>query len=172
MFGLSNNKPEVCNVLGDCITLRLTADQTDGQYSVAEFKTPGGVGQPPHTHDWDETYVVLEGALNLNVDGQATIVPAGDTYLVKAGTVHAPTPDGESCQYLMVARPGGVEAVFKSLKANEKDLGDMAKVVELVTKEGVKIALDPWSGHGVRHAHPQPMAYVSETPSPRSCRSR
>ena len=140
MFGLSSNKPEVCNVLGDCITLRLTADQTDGQYSVAEFKTPGGVGQPPHTHDWDETYVVLEGALNLNVDGQATIVPAGDTYLVKAGTVHAPTPDGEFCQYLMVPRPGGVEAVFKSLKANEKDLGDMAKVVELVTKEGVKIA--------------------------------
>ena len=78
VFGLSNNKPEVCNVLGDCITLRLTADQTDG-YSVAEFKTPGGVGQLPHTHDWDETYVVLEGALNLNVDGQATIVPAGGT---------------------------------------------------------------------------------------------
>ena len=42
-----NQQPEVCNVLGDSITLRLTSEQTDGNYSVAEFATPGGVGQPP-----------------------------------------------------------------------------------------------------------------------------
>ena len=45
MFGLFGKKPEVCNVLGDSITLRLTAEQTEGKYSVAEFATPGGVGQ-------------------------------------------------------------------------------------------------------------------------------
>ena len=39
-----NQQPEVCNVLGDSITLRLTSEQTDGNYSVAEFATPGGVG--------------------------------------------------------------------------------------------------------------------------------
>ena len=69
-----NQQPEVCNVLGDSITLRLTSEQTDGNYSVAEFATPGGVGQPPHTHAWDETYLVLEGELNLNVNGEATVV--------------------------------------------------------------------------------------------------
>ena len=57
MFGLFQKKPEVCDVLGDSITLRLTSDQTDGKYSVAEFATPGGVGQPPHTHDWHETTI-------------------------------------------------------------------------------------------------------------------
>ena len=55
MFGLFSKKPEVCNVLGDSITLRLTAEQTDGKYSVAEFATPGGVGQPPHSQDWTAT---------------------------------------------------------------------------------------------------------------------
>jgi hypothetical protein len=40
----------------------------------------------------------------------------------------------------MIGQPGGVESVFKSLKANEKELGDMNKVVEIVTKAGVKIA--------------------------------
>ena len=34
----------------------------------------------------------------------------------------------------------GGESVFKSLKAIQKDLNDMGKVVEIVTKEGVKIA--------------------------------
>jgi hypothetical protein len=33
-----------------------------------------------------------------------------------------------------------VESVFRSLKANEKELGDMNKVVEIVTQAGVKIA--------------------------------
>ena len=140
MLGQLDNQPEICNVLGDSITLRLTTEQTDGKYSVAEFATPGGVGQPPHTHAWDETYLVIEGELNLNIDGEATLVGPGDCYQVKAGTVHAPTPNGEFCRYVMVGRPGGVESVFKALKANEKDLGDMNKVVEIVTKEGVTIA--------------------------------
>ena len=137
---MSDHQPEVCNVLGDSITLQLTADQTGGKYSVAEFATPGGVGQPPHTHDWAETYLVLEGELNLNVDGESTIVSTGDTYQVKAGTVHAPTPAGDFCRYVMVGQPGGVESVFKSLKANENLLSDMSKVVEIVTREGVRIA--------------------------------
>ena len=51
MFGLFSKKPEVCNVLGDSITLRLNAEQTDGKYSVAEFAMPGGIEQLPHTHD-------------------------------------------------------------------------------------------------------------------------
>ena len=51
-----------------------------------------------------------------------------------------PYPNGDFCRYVMVGQPGGVESVFQSLKANEKDLNDMAKVVEIVTKEGVNIA--------------------------------
>ena len=137
---MTNHTPETCNVLGDNITLQLTAEQTNGTYSVIEFATPGGVGQPPHTHDWNETYLVLEGELELQIDGQSTVIGTGDSYQVKAGTVHAPTPKGDFCRYVMVGEPGGVEAVFKSLKAHQDDLGDMAKVVEIVSQEGVKIA--------------------------------
>ena len=41
---------------------------------------------------------------------------------------------------MIVRQPGGVESVFKSLKANQKDLNDMDKMVEIVTKEAVNIA--------------------------------
>ena len=40
----------------------------------------------------------------------------------------------------MVGGPSGIESMFKSLKANQKDLNDMGKVIEIVTKEGVKMA--------------------------------
>ena len=46
----ANPQPEVCNVLGDSITLRLTAEQTDGKYKdlndmakVVEIVTKEGV---------------------------------------------------------------------------------------------------------------------------------
>ena len=138
---MAEQQNEVCNVLGDSITLKLTAEQTNGQYSVVEFATPGGVGQPPHTHKWDETYLVLEGELNLNLKGEITILQQGECRQVKAGTIHAPTPTGEFCRYVMVGQPGGVESVFKALKANENSLDDMNKVVEIVTQEGVCIAM-------------------------------
>ena len=140
MSSVLSNEPEVCNVLGDSITLRITKEQTDGIYSIAEFATPEGVGQPPHTHGWDETYLVLEGELKLNVDGKPTIVATGESQQVKAGVVHAPIPSGGSCRYVMIGQPGGVEKVFQSLKANEDDLSDMAKVIDIVTKAGVTIA--------------------------------
>ena len=41
----------------------------------------------------------------------------------------------------MVAQPGGVESVFTSLEANSSSLDDIQRVVEIVTKEGVNIAM-------------------------------
>ena len=115
---MSAHQPEVCNVLGDSITLQLTAEQTAGQYSVVEFATPGGVGQPPHTHAWDETYLVLEGALDLNVNGESTVINPGSCHQV--GT------DGVQVAIFAVCHgrmPGGVEEVFKALKTTKNNWG-------------------------------------------------
>ena len=48
MSSVLNGESEVCNVLGDSITLRITKDQTDGQYSVVEFATPEGSANHPY----------------------------------------------------------------------------------------------------------------------------
>ena len=128
-------------VLGDKVTLRLTSTDTNGKYSVLEFETPEGVGQPPHSHNWDETYVVLEGELDLNLNGISTIISAGHSIDVPAGTIHAPISKKKITRYVMVAQPGGVESVFTSLEANSSSLDDIQRVVEIVTKEGVNIAM-------------------------------
>ena len=49
-------------------------------------------------------------------------------------------PSGDFCRYVMLAKPGGVESVFQTLKANAEELSDMGKVVEIVTAQGVQIA--------------------------------
>ena len=55
------------------------------------------VSASPHTHDWDETYLVLE-ELNLNINGQPTVVRTGDSYRV---CQYSPRPhNGEFCRYV------------------------------------------------------------------------
>ncbi|WP_320674046.1 cupin domain-containing protein [Prochlorococcus sp. MIT 1341] len=132
---------KLIEVLGDKVILRLTSNDTNSKYSVLEFETPEGVGQPPHSHNWDETYIVVEGELDLNVNGVSTVVSAGRSIDVPAGTIHAPISKKKITRYVMVAQPGGVESVFTSLEANSSSLDDMERVVEIVTKEGVNIAM-------------------------------
>ncbi len=55
---------------------------------------------------------------------------------MKAGTVHSPTPNGDFCRYVMIGQPGW---------------DDMNKVVEIVTKEGVKIASPKTSQREMLH---------------------
>jgi mannose-6-phosphate isomerase-like protein (cupin superfamily) len=44
-----------------------------------------------HRHDVDECYVVLEGELLVELEGEpATRLVRGDAYVVRAGTVHRP----------------------------------------------------------------------------------
>ncbi len=132
---------KIIEVLGDKVNLRITAKDTNNSYSLLEFETPEGVGQPPHCHSWDETYIVLEGKLNLNINGNESILSAGSSMDVPSGCIHSPISLMESTRYLMISRPAGVESVFLSLDANKEDLDDMNRVVEIVTKEGVKISM-------------------------------
>ena len=44
-----------------------------------------------HTHDADECYVVLEGELLVELEGEASVrLTTGDAYVVRAGVVHRP----------------------------------------------------------------------------------
>jgi mannose-6-phosphate isomerase-like protein (cupin superfamily) len=38
---------------------------------------PVGLGPPPHRHDWDEAYYVVEGALDFEIEGKPVRVESG-----------------------------------------------------------------------------------------------
>jgi quercetin dioxygenase-like cupin family protein len=62
-----------------------------GRHAVqakAEFDPGGAVGR--HTHPGEELSIVLEGQLQLEVDGQAPrTIKAGESFFIPAGVVHA-----------------------------------------------------------------------------------
>lgn len=50
------------------------------------------VAYPDETHDFDEALLVLDGTMNLDVDGQVLSVGQGEVVIVPAGVSHAVAP--------------------------------------------------------------------------------
>src|SRR5215204_3429666 len=76
-------------LVGDTYTTKISGRQTGGAFALCEGIVPPGGGPPPHTHHAeDETFVVLEGELIFQADGESQVASSGSVVYVPRGTVH------------------------------------------------------------------------------------
>jgi quercetin dioxygenase-like cupin family protein len=66
-------------LVGDTYTITVTGDDTAGRFSVIDMHIPPGGGPPPHRHNFEETFILLEGEIEATFRGKKSIVQAGDT---------------------------------------------------------------------------------------------
>src|SRR5205823_10651261 len=59
--------PELVHVavVGDTYTVLLSGDQTGGRFAMLDMLIPSGGGPPPHRHDFEECFRVLEGSVEV-----------------------------------------------------------------------------------------------------------
>src|SRR6202162_2184742 len=77
-LGQPDNLPHI-GLVGDTYTITVTGEQTDGRFCVIDMHIPPGGGPPPHRHDFEETFVLLEGEMEATFRGRKSTVRAGDT---------------------------------------------------------------------------------------------
>ncbi len=122
----------------------VTSDQTGGALSVIEVTEPPGAAAPLHVHHReDETFVILEGEVSLEVGGEAVPAVAGDVVFAPRRIPHRYVVGPAGCRMLFVTTPGGFEALVRemSVPAAARTLpppSDAAPDMELVA--GVAIA--------------------------------
>lgn len=106
-------------LVGDIYTILLTGEQTNGKYCLIDMRIPPGGGPPPHRHDFEEMFTVLEGQIQVTFRGQKTIVRAGETVNIPANAPHffrnvsdrparvycMCTPAGQEEYFLRIADP-------------------------------------------------------------------
>jgi quercetin dioxygenase-like cupin family protein len=75
---------------GSAYIVRRPAAETGGEYVEMEFVLPPGcVAPPPHVHPQQvEEYEVLEGSLDVTVDGQWRTLARGESASVPQGALH------------------------------------------------------------------------------------
>ncbi len=100
-------------LVGDTYTITVTGEQTDGRFCVIDMHIPPGGGPPPHRHDFEETFILLEGEMEATFRGHQSIVRAGDTLNIPANAPHRfHNASTRPVRMLCICSPAGQEGFF------------------------------------------------------------
>ena len=100
-------------VVGDTYTILVTGADTAGRYTLIDMHVPPGGGPPPHRHDFEEMFTVLDGEVELTFRGEHLVARAGETVNVPANAPHAFTnASGKPARLLCMCAPAGQENFF------------------------------------------------------------
>ncbi len=100
-------------MVGDTYTILLTGKDTAGRFCLIDMHIPPGGGPPPHRHDYEETFIVLEGEIEATFRGAKVLARAGETIHIPANAPHqfrnsSPQP----ARLLCICSPAGLEDFF------------------------------------------------------------
>jgi quercetin dioxygenase-like cupin family protein len=100
-------------VVGDTYTILLASKDTAGRFCLIDMHIPPGGGPPPHRHDFEETFSVLEGELEATFRGAKKIVRAGETIHIPANAPHMfHNASSQPVRMLCICAPAGPEEFF------------------------------------------------------------
>ena len=103
-------------VVGDTYTVLLSGDDTDGRYCLIDMVVPPGGGPPPHRHDFEESFTVVEGEIEATFRGKKSVVRTGETVNIPANAPHSFTNTSqESARLLCICSPAGQEELFLAI---------------------------------------------------------
>src|SRR5258707_9165657 len=122
----ANNKLTVANpedprmrhvsVAGGTYTILVTGAETSGRYCLIDMLVPPGGGPPPHRHDFEEMFTILEGEIEFTFRGAKSVVRAGETANVPANAPHQFRNSSErSARLLCMCSPAGQEEYFMAV---------------------------------------------------------
>jgi quercetin dioxygenase-like cupin family protein len=108
----SDNLPHI-GLVGDTYTITVTGEQTAGRFCVIDMHIPPGGGPPPHRHDFEETFILLEGQMEATFRGTKSTVRAGETLNIPANAPHQfHNAFGEAVRMLCICSPAGQDKFF------------------------------------------------------------
>ena len=100
-------------LVGDTYTITVAGEDTDGRFCVIDMHIPPGGGPPPHRHDFEETFYLLEGEMEATFRGKKTTVRAGQTVNIPANAPHQfHNASPEPVRMLCICSPSGQEKFF------------------------------------------------------------
>jgi quercetin dioxygenase-like cupin family protein len=100
-------------LVGDTYTITVSGEDTGGLFCVIDMYVPPGGGPPPHRHDFEESFILLEGEIEATFRGHKSVVRAGDTVNIPANAPHQfHNASSAPARLLCICSPAGQEKFF------------------------------------------------------------
>jgi quercetin dioxygenase-like cupin family protein len=101
------------SVAGGTYTIIVSGADTSGRYCLVDMLVPPGGGPPPHRHDFEEMFTILDGEIDLTFRGKAHKASSGSTINIPANAPHAFKNNSDKpARLLCVCTPAGQEEFF------------------------------------------------------------
>ncbi|MET0849322.1 MAG: cupin domain-containing protein [Pseudomonas sp.] len=129
------HSPAPVNVVGEAITILAGGDLSKPFEMHIQEGVQGG-GPPPHFHPWDEAFYVVDGQVEVTVEGNSTTVSAGGYVHIPGGSIHAYkniSPTAKMIGVVSDPRGGQFFAAVDQLKVPE----DLPRILEIAEAHGV-----------------------------------
>jgi len=100
-------------IVGDTYTILVSGKDTAGHFCLIDMFVPPGGGPPPHRHDFEETFSLFEGELELVFRGTKQKLRAGETVNIPANAPHQfHNASNQPARMLCVCAPAGQDDFF------------------------------------------------------------
>jgi quercetin dioxygenase-like cupin family protein len=103
-------------VVGDTYTILVSGRDTAGRYTLIDMYVPPGGGPPPHRHDFEEMFSVLDGEIEVTFRDTTITAAAGETVNIPANAPHVfRNVGGRPARLLCLCSPAGQEEFFSAV---------------------------------------------------------
>lgn len=129
------------SVLGTQVTI-LASNTVTQSYGITLQCGDEGTGPPPHSHDWDESFYVLNGEIEFLCGGETHLCLPGTLVHVPRGTVHGFRYGKGGGHMLEITGHGALAAQMFTALDKEVPPGplDIPKALEVLKRNGVTVA--------------------------------
>jgi quercetin dioxygenase-like cupin family protein len=138
------DRAEPLNVIaGDKIWVLASKEATQG-YEVFLHESLPGAGPRSHSHDWDETFIVIDGDLTFRINGEEMTAKAGTLVHLPAGTLHEFKFGENGAKLISITGVGSnASSLFSELAAEKlNDPPSQEKLLTIIARNGMHITLD------------------------------
>ena len=123
------------------MSVKATADETAGAFSLLEADEPAGFGPPMHIHrDAAEAFYVLDGEYIIFIAERQVVCPAGSFIYIPAGTLHGfrvgDVPSRKLNLYSPAAMVGYFDDLSAALAAGDADAD---RLEEIALRHGMEV---------------------------------
>jgi quercetin dioxygenase-like cupin family protein len=104
------------SVAGGTYTILVAGADTGGRYCLIDMLVPPGGGPPPHRHDFEEMFTILDGEIELTFRGEAHRAGTGSTLNIPANAPHSfKNKSDKPARLLCMCSPAGQEEFFMAV---------------------------------------------------------
>ena len=130
------------------LSLKASAEQTQGALTLFETEDMPGFSPPPHFHtDTAESFYVLEGEYHIVLDRQAYTCGPGSFIFIPRGVPQGFTVGATKAKKLMIFVPGAMETYFEELHEALRTGPVSAEMITAIALRANMVVLDPTRGY-------------------------